>query len=387
MSKLNIFVSSTCYDLAQIRKDLNEAITALGHNPIMCENTSFPIDPSDSNFGNCLRIVEEEVDVFVLIIGNRYGSKNETTGKSITNSEFLKAVEKGIPIYTFTLQSMIYVYDVWKDNPDANFSSIVDNNQVFEFIKDVRYKSNKWNFSFNSAQDIITILKDQLSILFKISLSYQHKIDGNKYAYLRTMVSKEAFDLLVNRPDNYETKFLLKCMTEAIDSYKDLRNDFDYAIYSKSESRIESKEQYVAFSQVALGKMRKTIDSVNNLFSLAIPKFYAEPGVPSDISGLYYIAKTYGKLYASLLETSIECMSLVAEDSFIPVLQALSNLSRKAIEQMETFPNQALKKVQDTEQESRGKDSQIVDLTLTLSISDDACQCLSDEMEKLFLNK
>ena len=384
MAQLNIFVSSTCFDLAQIRKDLCDAITTLGHNPILCENSNFPINPNNTNFDNCINIVEREADIFVLIIGNRYGWQNEDTGKSITNHEFLKAVENGIPIYTFTLQQMVYVYDVWKDNPSANFTSIVDNNKIFEFIKDVRYKSNKWNFTFENAQDIIKILKEQLSVLFKEALSYQHKIDNNKYSQLRRLVSKETFELLVNLPDSFEPKFLLRCMKEIIDSYGSLRNDYDYAIYNTANSQIvKNNEQFIEYAQLVLGKMTNTIDSLNNLFRQALPKFYGEPGVPSDIMGLYYVAKTYGRLYESFLKTSIECRSLIMEDKYKPVILALSKFSEGSLSQMESYPTEALKKIEDIEKKNVGKEKQEINLTLTITISDEAIQQYEHELEKL----
>lgn len=100
MAKVNIFVSSTCYDLSQIRNDIKQCIIDLGHTPILSEQKDFPIDPQLSSTENCINAVKNEADIFVLIIGNKYGSVLKS-GQSITNTEFLTAVNKGIPIYTF----------------------------------------------------------------------------------------------------------------------------------------------------------------------------------------------------------------------------------------------------------------------------------------------
>ena len=168
-ANLNIFVSSTCYDLSQIRKDLRDFITGLGHNPILSEQNDFPINPQLDNWENCINAVKEYADIFILIIGNKYGSVGET-GKSITNTEYLTAVQKGIPIYTFSLKQMTTILPLWERNPDADFSKVVDNKQIFEFLVDVRKKSGRWNFEFESAQDIMDTLRKQLSILFRNSM-------------------------------------------------------------------------------------------------------------------------------------------------------------------------------------------------------------------------
>ena len=57
--KPSIFVSSTCYDLKQIRRDIREFIEAdLGYEAILSEYDSFPIDPDKDTINNCLRVVE-----------------------------------------------------------------------------------------------------------------------------------------------------------------------------------------------------------------------------------------------------------------------------------------------------------------------------------------
>ncbi len=93
MQKLNIFISSTCYDLSQIRADLFDFITEIGHLPILSEYENFPINPSINTIDNCIEAVKKNADLFVLIVGNRYGSVIES-GKSITNTEFLAAKKK-----------------------------------------------------------------------------------------------------------------------------------------------------------------------------------------------------------------------------------------------------------------------------------------------------
>ncbi|WP_367120374.1 DUF4062 domain-containing protein [Prevotella sp.] len=44
MAGVNIFISSTCYDLSHVRQDLCEFISGLGHNLMMSEQKSEIID-------------------------------------------------------------------------------------------------------------------------------------------------------------------------------------------------------------------------------------------------------------------------------------------------------------------------------------------------------
>lgn len=219
MDKINIFVSSTCYDLAQVRTDLKYFIEDLGHNPILSEEHDFPIDPNKENIENCINAVREKADIFILIIGNRYGCTDY--GKSITNIEFLTAVEKGIPIYTFTLKNMINILPVWNDNKNINYSSIVDNPQIFQFIQDVRKNSGLWNFEFEKVQNIMEILKIQLSYLFNNALQIRQKIKVLNNDSLVNKISSKSTQILLEKKDLYETHFFFQCLFDEVTKYKD----------------------------------------------------------------------------------------------------------------------------------------------------------------------
>jgi len=101
------------------------------------ELPSFPIDPTTDTIENCRLRVDNEADIFILIIGGRYGYISENHGKSVTNLEYLAARAKGIPIYVFVERRVLAVLPTWKDNPDADFSGTVDTPELFVFIEQV----------------------------------------------------------------------------------------------------------------------------------------------------------------------------------------------------------------------------------------------------------
>src|SRR6476646_11478620 len=104
----SVFVSSTCYDLNQIRADLRVFLLSLGVEPLLSEHTTFPVNPQVGTMANCVNAVKERADIFVLIVGSRYGTLDES-GKSITNREYLEARAKGIPIYVFISNSILNI--------------------------------------------------------------------------------------------------------------------------------------------------------------------------------------------------------------------------------------------------------------------------------------
>lgn len=383
MSQLRVFISSTCYDLAQIRQDLSEAIISWGHKPLMSESISFPVNPALSNEENCIRTVRDEADIFVLIIGSRYGFKSNSD-KSITNIEYQTAVEKGIPIYTFTYKQIVSIFPVWVKNPDADFSDVVDDNRIFEFIRDVRFKSNKWNYQFENANDIINTLREQLSILFKYTLKTQHKYDNVGIPSIQGNVSATAYRYLVDKNDNYEFKFFAQCMIDCIEEHSHLKHDLEYAIVSLSDKHLKTSEEIIDYFQLMLGRMKNIIDSLNRLFSNAFPIYFGEPGCPSNIEGLYYVAQTYSRLYALLITCAIEARSIIVPDEYYMAMELLSKVPLQTIQEIEAFPNNIFSKIEHAEEQyAHIKEPMCVDLTLKVTLDEVTSNKLFNELHRV----
>jgi len=383
MNKIQVFISSTCYDLSQIRKDLKEGIEEMGHQPILSEDKNFPVNPAMNTFENCIEAVRSNADIFVLIIGDHYGYTLDS-GKSITNTEFLTAVEKGIPIYTFTLKSVINVLPVWKKNKTADFSSVVNDNKVFEFVQDVRERSGIWNFEFESAQDIIEILKSQWSFLFKqalISHERVNKVDNT----LASRLSNKALKYLLDKGESFEMLVFLQMMQDEIGKYEYLKRDCVHSVVIKPGPYISETNAYLEWQQEKLRQLQKMVASLNSLFG-AFSHYYGQPGVPADIDGLYYVARRYGELYRSVLEWVTDVRSTNTKEVFAEVNQILSNVPLNVIEQLEDYPAKAISTVEDalngvkTGTVQRGA---TVQLSLQVSISDDVMKQFQQAMTKL----
>ncbi len=344
MAKVNIFVSSTCYDLSQIRDDLKQSIIDLGHNPILSELKDFPIDPLLSNTENCISAINKEADIFVLIIGDRYGAVLES-GKSITNTEFITALNKGIPIYTFTLKKMIEILPLWERNPNADYSTIVDNNNVFEFLADVRKKRGLWNFEFEKAQDIIDILKSQLSNLFHEALVVKKKTEESDISGLYSKISSKAIDILIKKDVAFEIRFFMQSMKDEIAEYTDLNNDYYFSIVYKSLNSIEDVQQFKKWAIHKVRELQNITISIDRL-NRAINALFGNADNSWDIKLLYYLSRTYARVYKSMLEWGIEVNSTIAPKQYADVMHSFASIPQKMINQFEKYPEDSLEKIE-----------------------------------------
>jgi Domain of unknown function (DUF4062) len=93
--KLQVFISSTYKDLLAERQAVVQATLISGHIPAGMELFA----AGDKSQLEAIRGWIDESDVFMLIMGGRYGSVDAETGKSYIQLEYEYALEKGKPLF------------------------------------------------------------------------------------------------------------------------------------------------------------------------------------------------------------------------------------------------------------------------------------------------
>jgi hypothetical protein len=98
--KLQVFVSSTFTDLIEERQAAVEAILSSGHIPAGMELFS----AGDESQMTVIERWIDESDVYLLILGGRYGSVDSKTGKSYTQLEYEYALAKKKPMFSVVIK-------------------------------------------------------------------------------------------------------------------------------------------------------------------------------------------------------------------------------------------------------------------------------------------
>ena len=147
--KYQVFVSSTYEDLQDERKAVMEALLQMNCFPVGMEY----FNASDESQWDVIKQLIDECDYYVLIVAGRYGSVEESTGKSYTQKEFEYAVSKGVPVISF----------LHKD-PNSLSKSKTEQNKESEvkleaFKEDVQKRLCKfWTSSDNLASQVVLSL-------------------------------------------------------------------------------------------------------------------------------------------------------------------------------------------------------------------------------------
>lgn len=98
--KLQVFISSTYIDLIDERQSAVQAVLDAGHIPAGMELFKAG---NETQLDTIYKWIDSS-DVYMLILGGRYGSTEEKSGKSYTQLEYEYAIKKEIPIFSVVLK-------------------------------------------------------------------------------------------------------------------------------------------------------------------------------------------------------------------------------------------------------------------------------------------
>ncbi len=368
MSKTRVFVSSTCFDLGAVREHLRERLMALGHEPLCSEYPSFPVAPDESTIDNCKKVVREHADILVLIVGGRYGSLDEATGKSVTNVEYDTALAEGVPVFVFVKRSVHSLLSVWRKNPDADLSDHVDDPSVFGFIEQIR-DGGAWVFDFEKTAEIIDTLTIRLSELLRDLLGRKK---GGRLAPAPGFggESEEAQRLARDRPELWE-HFLSAELLET--RLSDLRRRSDQVSEGRFRRVGSALDEFEVMDWV-VAKIGD-LEAISEALCRQLPRLSTrsggdQDGDPADIRARI---DEFAALCEQLVEWEVEIASTHVPDEFKRLVGTLRGTTTPQLGELERIPGELRRAVAAAQAAPGGEDVPVrVGLTFDAPLNFDA---------------
>jgi hypothetical protein len=169
------FVSSTCFDLLDLRRELYEYVREIGLTPVMSDEATsdFEVDLRADSISSCLANVRA-ADVVVVVLSQRYGPRLGKYGfenVSATHLEYKTAVAAKKPICVFARDRLVGLHDEFRrhgkhalqrgawvqDEKDIGLFELLD-----EHKKLVEGDRNNWFDPFTSSVDLKVLLSARL---------------------------------------------------------------------------------------------------------------------------------------------------------------------------------------------------------------------------------
>lgn len=140
--RLRVFISSTCYDLRDLRAELRQFLEANGMSVALSEDPDSPfiVDPYEDSIESCLKNLTAS-DVVVCIIDRRYGGViniGDHSGLSATHAEIRSARDSKVPVFFFVRNYALLDYEQLRKNFEysPNWIEAKYKSEWFEMVKE-----------------------------------------------------------------------------------------------------------------------------------------------------------------------------------------------------------------------------------------------------------
>lgn len=355
-----IFVSSTCYDLRQIREDLHNFIKKdLGYRPLLSDQSTFPVDPDLGTVDNCRKKVDEDADVFLLIIGGRYGSVDSRSSKSITNLEYLSALTKGIPIYAFVEKRVLAMLPIWESNPTADFSSCIDDVRLFEFISRIRNQDSIWMYEFDNAQNIIDSLRIQLAYRMSDGLKLISKLRNNSDNNILQNLRGESFRIALEKPPVWEHRLFAQVLIDELREYSTLRFQHKQGIVFGRREHVPIENTHI-WMQTRMSEATKVVEALDTLVNDTLNKAVGAPGEPGNVADVVITAQNVAQAYAQAIEWAQRIKCVEVDEIWEGPISIAATFNDDMIEEIEAAGPRFLSQIEQALQEpSNGKQKEL----------------------------
>lgn len=166
MAKPRIFISSTFYDLRQVRDDLSRFVREFGYEPVMHEQGAVPYASDRLLEDSCYREIEQ-CQMVIALVGGRFGTESKHVPYSISQRELKKALDCSKQVFIFVEKSVHAEFTFYKTNKGAPFAKEIkyasaSDRRVYEFLEEIEsLPINNATFSFETARDVQDILREQ----------------------------------------------------------------------------------------------------------------------------------------------------------------------------------------------------------------------------------
>ena len=357
----NVFLSSTMYDLSELRVQLRQFIDGLGWRAVMSEHDSFPIDANQTTVENSRRNVRENTDVFVMVVGARYGSVDAEADKSVTNLEFVEARARGVPVYVFVRKDVLAQMRVWKANPEADYSGIVDTPRVFEFIDSFRGGGEVWTFEFATAEDIVNTLRNQFAYLVQDALELRQLARGQDR--LLAELEGEALILALRRDQYWDVRLFATVLEEELDGRETLRREIEHGLASKDVTFVHVVD-LGSWAQDRLHEVQRLAQTATTILNNYLPQVCGEDAVPSE---LVDVARRLAQVWEDSARWTLRCRSVRVDERAERLVDLLANANAHMLEELWEFGHTIIPRLDKAIEALADGGPSDLDLVLTLT--------------------
>lgn len=276
--KLQVFISSTYTDLIEERQAAVAAILKKGHIPAGMELFT----AGDKTQMETIKRWIDESDVYMLILGGRYGSVEPSTGISYTELEYDYALEQSKPLFAVVIQEDYLEKKVKAYG--SNFMEKANPKELNLFREKVLKKMSSF---FSDIKDIKLTVHETLS-------DYESKNDLKGWVRADSIVDPQALYNEITELKNENKK-----LVSELETYKDrfLKDEQSNSLTSNEENISEVIE---ILKNIEIETSALSAKGNNAKYDLLTIFYIFSDCFVTGISNKYHANKTENYLYYNI---------------------------------------------------------------------------------------
>ncbi|MED3350091.1 DUF4062 domain-containing protein [Bacillus thuringiensis] len=248
--KLQVFISSTFTDLQEERQAAVQAVLNAGHIPAGMEL----FKAADTSQKETIKKWIEESDVYMLVLGGRYGSIDHETGLSYTHWEYEYAGKLKKPRFAIVINDDALNEKVSKYG--ANVLERENYPNYVEFKKEVLSKISKF---YSDVRDIKIAVLESLK---------EYEKDKKLTGWVSGLEIKDASSLMKDNYNLMKENTKLQKQVQQLQIKLDKENEIDGMSFEEVKSCLEQKMLRPDKHGVTVENMKGKSFSVYELFTL-----------------------------------------------------------------------------------------------------------------------
>ncbi|MFT4900154.1 MAG: hypothetical protein ACI9U0_001955 [Flavobacteriales bacterium] len=242
-----------------------------------------------------------------------------------------------MPVYVFVNSDVMNILPIWKNNPDANFSSHVENEKVLEFVEQLAHFKSNWVYKFDSAKEIKSALIQQIPYLFMDALVARTKLTKNNFVLPLDKYPVEAANIVLDKPEFWEYKLFVELLNSYMEVLSDKRFDLKYGISFNKTIEIDDVSEVKDWISNQINELLNLVRISTVLINEAAKDAFGEPGVAGEYDRIQHVCQRFIEVYSRMIDWKLSFSTLKVDQEFDHILNMASCFADNPLSEIENY--------------------------------------------------
>jgi hypothetical protein len=232
---------------------------------------------------------------------------------------------------------LLVAIPIWRRNKDGDFSDVVDDSRVFDFVVQVREEHSVWSHEFELSQDIIQTLRKRFGHLTCEAIRWHRRLKVVPEANILRLLSGKTLRTALEKPDAWEHLLFSQVLVQGIGENEELRRHQQIGIALGSYNYV-AQGDIQQWCKTRLAELQGLVAALDTWFNKDFQEAIGPPGQPGDMSQIVYCARGLSALHREAIEWAIRVSrSASHEEGVSRVVQKMTGLAEGLLATIEAI--------------------------------------------------